>query len=163
MGFKTVKHVTLPLLKMAIGVLYYLRFDTEMEVGRQMPAKMVKNPTTGLMEEKTEEPATVAEVTILEACKDKDGTEFVAGEVAQILCPTVLVKEIDISYPGAAYKGKSFSVRQDNLVGKRYKAVQIAEVEFTEDAVETLPAETKTDAPTPDAATSEVKAKSGKK
>lgn len=138
MGFKVTKHVTLPLLKMAIATLYYLRLDSAMEVGRTMPPRMVKNPETGKMEEKQEEPATVAQVTVLDDCEDKDGTQFVAGQVAQILCPTVLVKELNDLYPDAGYKGKSFSVRTDNLKGKRYHAVQIAEVEYTED-VETAP------------------------
>lgn len=104
MSFKVKKHVTLPLFKLDATVKY-LRFDTAMAVGKTVDDK--------------KEPPMMATVTDMET-----------GELGQIILGTVLVSNLNESYPENKYVGKIFAISKTAPEGTRkYSLFHITEVE----------------------------------
>jgi hypothetical protein len=125
-GFKKTANVTLPLLKMAMGTSYFIKFLTAMAVGKQMPARKVTDPDTGEVKEVKEQPATVAQVT------QYDSDAKVIGDF-QVICSAVMGKELGEAYPDHSYVGKTFELAQFKLPGKRYNGCTIAELAFADE------------------------------
>lgn len=109
--FKVLRQVTLPTFKLKKGREYFLKFETAMELGKE-----IKNSTMGR--------ATVMRAVDLET-----------GELGIVLCPTILRNELAEQYPGDAYIGRCFSVVLYKVPEKRWTGVTLSEVsDPTEDA-----------------------------
>lgn len=121
-GFKIVKNVTLPLLKMKAGLdPYFLRFESAMALGRAI--KDAGKDSAG--KTKQMEPPFLAHVV-----------ELSTGEEMQIICPAVMRSTLDEEYPDNAYVGKSFQVTISSIEGKKYNMVTLAEIEMDDIAAE---------------------------
>jgi hypothetical protein len=113
---KVVKSVTLPILKQADGVPYYVRVTGAIFLGKQLK---------GEGEEAKQEPAHLMNITNLET-----------GEDMQMIANTVMKSSLEEEYPENGYVGKCFQIeRKAAGAGKRYKAYSIQEIEITEDEV----------------------------
>lgn len=101
--FQKLKQVTLPVLKLAKGQPRYLYFKGPMHLGKKIDDQ--------------KDAATVAH------CIDME-----TGEEGMVICPAVMVKELNEAYGGEAYVGKGFEVVLTRVPDKRYNIVSIAEV-----------------------------------
>lgn len=102
---KVKKRVTLQLFKIEKKKPYYFRMESAMAIGKAVANSQM-------------EPATVVQVTNL-----------VTGEIGQIICPSVLKKELSDAYPDDSYVGKCFELSIHPVAGKRYSVPQITEIE----------------------------------
>lgn len=116
--FKKIASVTRELMKVKPGTEYHVRFVSAMFIGKEMPPKTKVDPKTGEVSLEKRGPAHIAYVDNLETDAEQ-----------QIICSTVLRKEIDEAYPGNAYIGKCFWFRITKVEGKDYNLCEIAEVE----------------------------------
>ena len=103
---KIKSHVTLPLLKLELDTQYYLRFESE-----PWKAKAVSG--------QDKQPPTLCRVTNLET-----------GELAEIIMPVVLEKELADAYPDGL-KGLGFAVIKHKLESKKYSTWEIAELDLS--------------------------------
>lgn len=109
-GFKIVKRVTMPTLSLKEMEPRVLRIDEEMHLSKFIDPDPKKAK---------EKPATICGVTDMQT-----------GEVAMLLVPEVMKKNLDEAYPGATYVGRIFGVQKlPKRSGKRYFDLEIAEVE----------------------------------
>lgn len=139
--FKVKSHVTLPLLKVEDEKEYVVTITTKFVKGEAAPARKIKeevtDPETGEVKtvetmSKPVEPPTLCQVVNL-----------LDGKPYQMIAGAVLHSEIVKKYPDESYLGKSFQFNVYRIAGKRYKGVQIAEVELetpAADAVAETPA-----------------------
>lgn len=108
--FKRTKVVTVPLLKPALGVPFYVRADGEIYLGKELKA------TAGA---KKMEPAHLMNCTNLET-----------GELCQIIVPSVLLSIMTEEYPEKSYVGKSFEMTKlPKNSGKDYHGFTVNEIE----------------------------------
>ena len=105
--FARKRAVTLPNLKWENDVTLFIRFDSEIEVRKTV------DPKDG--EERDIE---VAKVTNL-----VDESQY------DLVCGTVLSKEMAIAYPTKEYIGMSFELTKKKVEGKRYRTFEIYELE----------------------------------
>ncbi len=133
-NFKVKAHVTLQLLKIVEGSDYYVTLETAFKKGEAAPARKVKeeytDPETGEVKTRdkvtaAQEPPTLCQVTNL-----------LTGMRMQMIAGSVLHSEIEKQYPNEAYVGKSFKFKVFAIQGKRYKGVEIAEIEVETPASE---------------------------
>lgn len=145
--FKIKSHVTLKLLKVKEGEDYAVTIETPFIKGEAQPVRKVKeeftNPETGvietrIVESKPQEPPVLCQVTNL-----------YTGERMQMIAGSVFHSEITKKYTDDSYVGKSFAFKVYAIQGKRYKGVELAEVEVETPAPV---AEVKTDTPAADTA-----------
>jgi len=113
--FSTVKRVTETLFKMEIDVKYYLRIDEKVFVAK---ANVSRGESTA-----TKQPPVLARVTVISEAGGK-----LYGNRFQIIVPTVMLKELEDSYPGHTYVGKTFCVIRHRLEGRSYNTFEITEV-----------------------------------
>lgn len=107
MKFKTVKNVTLPILKFG-SLPLYIKINEPMFLGK-------------IVDDKKEAP-TMCRVTNL-----------VDGSPAHLICGTVLRENLNENYPENGYVGKCFELKQSAPEGKRYKLYDITEIEIEAD------------------------------
>jgi hypothetical protein len=113
-NFKVVKQVSFPLLKQGLNVPVHIRIESKIKVSEVQIKK-----TAGAEQMK---PAEVCEVTDLEA---PESGRFL------FIVNAVLKSELEKTYPGAAYVGKSFRVvKLPKSEGKSYNPFMIAEVQI---------------------------------
>lgn len=98
-GFKRVRHVTRPQLKLTPGVEYYVKFQGPAHLGE----KVADN----------KDPATLIDVVDLRT-----------GEEMNIIAPAVFLKELNKAYPGESYIGKSFAFELMKVPEKRYNLLK---------------------------------------
>lgn len=113
--FKKLRSVTLPVLKLPKNDERYLYFVGPMHVGKTTSAKA---GTDAEGKAKPMEPATVAH------CLD-----MATGEEGTVICPAVMVNELNANYPGETYVGRGFGVALTRVPEKRYNIVSLSEVE----------------------------------
>lgn len=113
---KVKRVVTLPLLKMAVGVTVHAKMLTKMYIGKDMKQKEG---------DKKKEPATLIDVV-----------DLTTGEPAQIIVSAVVKSVLSEEYPNDSYVGKCFSItKQTRVPGKGYDPFRVVEIEDpTEDA-----------------------------
>jgi hypothetical protein len=105
-AFKVKKHVTVPLLKLVNNVPVYVKFTGEIFTGK-------------VVDDKKEAPqmANVVDLT--------------TGQEMQIILGTVLVGNLQESYPDAGYVNKQFELVKNAPEGTRkYSLYQITEIEI---------------------------------
>ena len=114
-GFKVVKRVTMPTLSLKENEPRVLRIDDAMRESKYIDPDPKKAK---------EKPATICSVTDMQT-----------GEVAILLVPEVMKKNLDEAYTGAAYVGRVFGVQKlPKRPGKRYFDLEIAELEAEPEA-----------------------------
>lgn len=113
--FKKIRSVTLPVLKLPKNDERYLYFVGPMHIGKTTSAKA---GTDAEGKAKAMEPATVAH------CLDMS-----TGEEGTVICPAVMVNELNVNYPGETYVGRGFGVSLTRVPEKRYNIVSLSEVE----------------------------------
>ena len=107
---KKIKSVTLPLLKQADDVPYYIAVQTAITKGKEIKQK--KGET--IME-----PAQIMRVVNLET-----------GQECEMIANSVLQSTFEENYPGQKYVGKAFEViRHAKQQGKRYHTYSVSEIE----------------------------------
>jgi hypothetical protein len=106
---KLVRIITKPLFKWVNNVARFYKVDGPMFIGKTI------NEGAG---KPKKDPATLMFVTDLET-----------GEQGQCICATVLRSVLNEEYPGDAYVGKSFAIKQNKIVGKDYNGFDVAEIE----------------------------------
>lgn len=108
--YKSVKKVTLPLVKFAVGVPVAVEFLSEIFEGKEIK---------GTRDGATMDPADLANVINLET-----------GEEAQIIVATVLKGILDDNYPKGAYVKKQFLLTKgEKQKGKRYFPYIVEEIQ----------------------------------
>jgi hypothetical protein len=101
---KVIKNVTLPVLKLkADGLARYFKITGPMHLGKKIDDQ--------------KEAATICTAIDCET-----------GEVGQIVCPTVMQKELRESYQGESYVGKFFEVVLTRVPEKKYNIVTLTEI-----------------------------------
>lgn len=101
---KVLKNVTLPVLKLkADGQPRYFHIKGPMHLGKKVDDQ--------------KEPATLAQAIDCET-----------GELGVIVCPTVMQKELNESYPGNGYVGKFFELVLTRVPEKSYNIVTLTEI-----------------------------------
>lgn len=105
------KMVTLPQLKMSDGKTIYVRIESEITASKVVSDRKGKDG-------ETMKPADVCNVTNLET-----------GEMATIICGTVLKNKLEETYENNGYVGRSFEITQHKVEGKRWRSYSIAELE----------------------------------
>tara|TARA_R110000782_G_scaffold263592_1_gene356317 strand:+ start:9092 stop:9490 length:399 start_codon:yes stop_codon:yes gene_type:complete len=109
--FKTVKNVTLPLIKPTIGQEFYIGIINAMYVGKD-----IQQVVGG----KKMEPATLVDCTDLET-----------GELCQFIVPAVLKSIFDDEYTDNAYVGKQFALTKlAKKADKGYFGFKVSEIEI---------------------------------
>jgi hypothetical protein len=101
--FQRVRSVTLPVLKLEKNQTRYLAILGAMHKGKKIDDQ--------------KEAATI--------CRAVDMS---TGEEGQVICPTVMEKELNENYPGETYVGRGFEVTLTRVPDKRYNIVSLAEV-----------------------------------
>jgi hypothetical protein len=114
-GFKVKKNVTVALFKLVPGEDNFFHVQGSMHIGEKIGDR---------------EPATLMHVINMQT-----------GEEGQIICPTILQKELAKQYENDTYVGKRFWLRITRVPEKKYNMVEISELE-DEDAVADSSAET---------------------
>ena len=107
--YKSVKKVTLPILKKADGIAVFVEFTGPIFTGKELK---------GNGKDDQMEPAELANILNLET-----------GEEMQIICNTVLKGTLEEEYPDQGYVGRKFRILQAKVEGKRYKNYTIEEIE----------------------------------
>lgn len=108
--FKRARRLTLPNFKLIENTPLRVRFESVMVVGKRIDG-----------DEADRKPATIANVTNLDT-----------GELGQIVCPRLLVSELNETFPQDTYVGKSFEiVKGEKKKGKNntYNTMDIFELE----------------------------------
>lgn len=101
---KIIKNVTLPVLKLtADGKPRYFKLTGPMHLGKKIDDQ--------------KEAATIC-----------TATDCVTGELGQIVCPTVMQKELNENYPKDAYVGKFFELILTRVPEKKYNIVSLTEI-----------------------------------
>jgi len=109
-GFKIAKRITLPSLVLKENTPMALRIDDPFRISKWIDPDPKKAK---------EKPATICSVTNMQT-----------GEVAVLLVPEVMHKNLDEAYPDNTYVGKVFGVQKlPKRPGKRYHDMEIAELE----------------------------------
>ncbi|MGH8678169.1 MAG: hypothetical protein ACREUQ_07455 [Burkholderiales bacterium] len=128
--FKIKRQITLPVLKMEDSVERYFKFTSDAYIGKEIEGSQMA-------------PATVAQAIDLES-----------GDAGIVVLNTIAVKELTAAYP-EGIKGKCFSMLKRSLEGKKYKAMQINEIDdptlgesLTDADKEAVAAEIAAEAPT---------------
>lgn len=103
-GFKVKKRVTVQLFKMKPGADNYYLIDGAMHEGK----KIDEDKNAAIL---------------------MNVTDLVTGEEGQIICPTILQRELTEGYPDDGYVGKKFWWRITRVPGVKYNLVDIAELE----------------------------------
>ena len=103
-GFKVKRSVTVQLFKLVPGNDNFFHVQGAMFVGEKL--------------EENKEAATLMHVV-----------DMTTGEEGQIICPTILQKELIKQYPDNSYVGKRFWLRITRVPTKKYNMVEIAELE----------------------------------
>lgn len=112
LNFKVKKNLTLPLIKLQLDVPVYIKFLTEMYVGKEVKGKGEKAKM---------EPAILADVINL-----------ITGEESQIIINSVVKANLTEheDYRDGKYVGKCFMlVKHDKREGKQYNDFSIQEIE----------------------------------
>lgn len=114
MEFKTKKLLTIPLLKLAVGVTAYIKVTAPMYIGKEIKSKRANaNPAAA------REPATLVNAINLET-----------GEQCQVICSAVVKGVFEDNYPDDSYVGKCFSLlKLERAAGKEYNGFKVVEVE----------------------------------
>lgn len=108
-GFKIAKRVTMPTLNLKVNEPKILRIDDAFRVSTY------KDPDPAKAKEK---PATIC-----------TATDMQTGEVALLLVPEVMHKNLTEQYPNDTYVGKIFGLQKlPKRPGKRYFDFEIAEL-----------------------------------
>ena len=101
---KVLKNVTLPVLKLkAAGNARYFKITGPMHLGKKIDDQ--------------KEAATIC-----------TAIDCASGEVGQIVCPTVMQKELNENYPKDAYVGKFFELVLTRVPEKKYNIVTLTEI-----------------------------------
>ena len=116
--FKKLRTVTLAVLKLPKNGVRYIAFVGPMHIGKTT-AKAAGTDAEG--KAKPMDPATVAHAVDMET-----------GEEGVVICPAVMVNELNSNYPGEGYVGKGFEVSVTRVPEKRYNLVSLSEVEVPE-------------------------------
>ncbi len=117
--FAVKKHLTMPQLKLAIGVPSFVKILDAVRISTVPPKAELD--AAGHPTGKTEKPAEVCSVIDLEGDADTPFTMIVNA---------VFKSEIEKGYPGQKYVGKKFRiVKGPKAQGKRYNTFAIAELE----------------------------------
>lgn len=120
--FKKIKHVTVPQLKLEKNIEYAIRFVSEIVISDAATSSAPADTDA-----KTKmEPPMVAKVNYW----DNPDHTF----VYQIVCNTIMVKEMAKHYPNNAYVGKWFLISLRPIQGKKYIGVDITEIEVPAEA-----------------------------
>jgi len=111
--FRRVQQVTIPTLKVGTDTPIYVKVVSAMTL-----STTTRKNTDGTLQT----PATVMRVVNLES-----------GEMAQVVCPSVLVSNLNTHYPAESYVGKSFEIIAHAAKdGKRYRTVDVYEIDPNE-------------------------------
>jgi len=104
--FKVVKkrQVTLPVLKIEKNTTRYFYFKEAMHTGKKIDDQ--------------KEAATIAHAI-----------DLATGEEGLVICPAVMVKELNEAYPANGYVGKCFELILTRVPDKRYNLVSLCEIE----------------------------------
>jgi hypothetical protein len=116
-NFKKLKAVTLQLFKMKMGTEYYFKFIGPMHLGKEIEQKDTVAADGTIVPAAKRAPATLAHVINLET-----------GDEGQIICSTILNKELNDAYPGESYIGKCFAISMEKIDGKQYNLTLVTEI-----------------------------------
>jgi hypothetical protein len=103
MAIERIKSVTLAVLRIVPGTVYYVKIVSPIKVGEKIDDK--------------KEPAEICEVIDMET-----------GEHRTLVTSTVMRKELTKAYPADAYVGKFFELSQSRREGKNYNDVSLCEI-----------------------------------
>lgn len=111
---KAKKLLTIPLLKLAVGVTAYVKVTAPMFIGKEIKSKRANaNPAAA------REPATLI-----------DGINLETGEQCQVICSAVVKGVFEDNYPNDSYVGKCFSLlKLERAAGKEYNGFKVIEIE----------------------------------
>lgn len=109
---KTLKRVTLPLLKQEDEKEYYVKFTSKFYLGKDIDGN-----SAGDNQEGKKNPPHLAQIINLET-----------GREMELIANAVLKKNIEEVYPDDSYVGKCFEIVRHNIQGKNYKGYDIAEI-----------------------------------
>lgn len=124
--FKIAKRITIPQLKIAAGNEYFVKILTKIEQARNIESSGNVRGGTVADKEAKKEPPMVCQVEVLGVITPS-GDQEMSG-VHQIVCSTIMVKELTEQYPGDAYVGKSFAFSIYKIDKKAYNGVTITEI-----------------------------------
>lgn len=118
--FRVKQQVNVPVLKHESGVTVAVRL--ELPIRHELSEREIEvlNKATGELVKGTQE-SQIAVVRV---------TELTSGQLFNLVLNAISASEFDRAYPDNGYVGKSFAIRKLGVVaGKRYKDVQIVEIE----------------------------------
>lgn len=104
MAIKVLKAVSLAVLRIVPGIVYYVKIVTPIKTGEKLDDK--------------KEPAEICEVIDMET-----------GEHRTLVTSTVMRKELHKQYPADGYVNKFFQLSQSKREGKNYNDVTLVEIE----------------------------------
>lgn len=118
--FKVKQQVNVPVLKHESGVTVAVRMEQPIRHELSQREIEVLNSATGeMVKGKQETQISVARVT-----------ELGSNQLFNLVLNAITASEFERAYPENGYVGKSFAIRKLGVVaGKRYKDVQIVEIE----------------------------------
>ena len=118
--FAVKRAVNVPTLKHETGDVVLIRIDQPLE---RKENEIEKDVTIGGVKQKA------TETNILHIARV---TEYTSQAQFEYVCNAMTADNIQSAYPDASYVGKWFAIRKGGTVaGKRYKDVQIVEIEPT--------------------------------
>ena len=120
--FKKIRSVTLPVLKLVPKEERFILFIGPMHLGKTTGALKADDGDGSTPKKAKMEPATVAH------CLDMS-----TGEEGVVICPAVMVNELNVNYPGETYVGRGFGVSLTKVPEKRYNIVTLSEVGVPDD------------------------------
>lgn len=104
--FVKLRQVTLPALKLVKGTPRYIKTVRAMYLGEKIDGDVDRKAATLL-----------------------HSIDLETGEEGVVICPSVLVSELNRNYPGDSYVGRCFEVIISRRPEKEYNDVSLAEIE----------------------------------
>lgn len=122
--FKVKQRITFPQLKLEPGVAYPVLIKAPIFEGKPVRASSLKENTDKPADDnKAENPPHLARITSL-----TDGKDY------EIVCPAVLVAELEDNFPDHSYVDRAFQITLlGKKAGKRYHTIDLVELEIEAD------------------------------
>lgn len=114
--FEVLQNVTVPQLKLTVGVPVFVRFETLPEKAKDLAQRAPNKAKDGEPVKTPMEAPFISQVTNLET-----------GEISSMIVNAVVKAELEDKYKDK-YVGKSFRLLMYVIEGKRYKGFEIQEI-----------------------------------